>query len=256
MEENLNNNLEPQTNNLGNANQNPINNLSAGKAAKGCFGLSSTVMIAIIVLLGLGMWGCNSYNGFVEQDQKVEKAWSQVENQYQRRIDLYKNVAATVKAYAKHERETYQGVTNARAGVNKQQEADQQMQAIENTADSLAQVKKTLDPTDSEAVKKYEAAQNKLKDQMSIAINVVHEAYPDLKANENFKELQAQIEGTENRVTTARMDFIEQAREYNTMIKRFPANIMANIFGFKEKAYFAAQEGADKAPDVNSMLED
>lgn len=250
MNQEVNNNFETQPNNLGNANQIPQNNLSAGKAAKGCFGLSTASIIGIIVLLGLGMWGCNSYNGFVEQDQKVEKAWSQVENQYQRRIDLYKNLASTVKAYAKHERETYQGVTNARAGV-RQQEADQQMQAIENTADSLAQVKKSLDPNDSEAVKKYEAAQNKLKDQMSIAINVVHEAYPDLKANENFKELQAQIEGTENRVTTARMDFIEQAREYNTMIKRFPGNVLANIFGFKEKAYFAAQEGADKAPDVD-----
>ena len=250
MNQDVNNNFETQPINQGNANQTPMNNLNAGKAAKGCFGLSTATIIGIIVLLGLGMWGCNSYNGFVEKEQEVEKAWSQVENQYQRRIDLYKNIAATVKAYAKHERETYQGVTNARARTNQQQDnADQQMQAIENTADSLAKVK--MDPNDPKSMQQYAQAQEKMKDQMQIAINVVHEAYPDLKANENFKELQAQIEGTENRITTARKYFIGVANDYNTDIKRFPGNVLANIFGFKEKAYFAAQEGADKAPDVD-----
>lgn len=238
-----NQNSNPQNNNAGANNQNNANKASLGGAAKGCFGLSRAAIIGILALLLLGMWGCGKYNDFVDKEQVVEQKWSDVENQYQRRIDLYKNLTKTVKAAASHEKETQLGVTQARA--------QQKMQAVEATADSLSAVGKNLNPDDEKALNDYAKAQQKLSDQMQIAINVVHEAYPDLKANENFLNLQAQIEGTENRITVARSDFNSVAKDYNSTIKHFPSNIMAKLFGFKERPYFAAQEGADKAPDID-----
>jgi len=226
--------------NMGANNQNPLNKFSA---AKGCFGLSRAAIIGIIALLCVGMWGCGKYNDFVDKEQVVNQKWSDVENQYQRRIDLYKNITKSVKAAAEHEHSTQQDVVEARANAQKR------MQAIETTADSLKNIK--LNPDDADALNKYAQAQERMREQMQIAINVVHEAYPDLKANENFLELQAQIEGTENRITVARNDFNSVAKDYNTTIKHFPGNIMAKMFGFKERAYFTAQEGADKAPDID-----
>ncbi|MBR5640180.1 MAG: LemA family protein [Muribaculaceae bacterium] len=228
--------------NMGANNQNPLNKLSLGNA-KGCFGLSRAAIIGIIALLVLGMWGCGQYNDFVEKDQDVENAWAKVQNQYQRRIDLFKNLTKTVKAAASHEKETQLGVTQARA--------QQKMQAVEATADSLSAVGKKLNPEDEKALNDYAKAQQRLSEQMQIAINVVHEAYPDLKANENFLAFQTEIESTENRVSTARNDFIKAATDYNKATKRFPGNIMAKIFGFKERDYFQAQEGADIAPDID-----
>ena len=254
MDQNVNNTPVQQPNNMGADNQNPINmgannqnplnKLSLGNA-KGCFGLSRAAIIGIIALLVLGMWGCGKYNDFVDKEQVVNQKWSDVENQYQRRIDLYKNITKTVKAAAEHEHSTQKDVVEARA------KAQQKMQAVEATADSLSAVGKNLNPDDAKALSDYAKAQQRLSEQMQISINVVHEAYPDLKANENFLNLQAQIEGTENRITVARNDFNSVAKDYNTTIKHFPSNIMAKLFGFKERAYFAAQEGADKAPDID-----
>lgn len=254
MDLNVDNNQQPQVNNGGvNNNQNPMNAALGGNAAKGCFGMSKMGCIGLALLAAIAVWAYSSYNGFVTQEEEVKTAWSQVENQYQRRIDLIKNVAASANKYAKHEQGTFQGVTNARARTNMTDQADQQMQAVAATADSLSKVK--MDPNDANSMQAYAAAQDKMLEQARLAINVVHEAYPELKADKLFENLQVQLEGTENRVATERKKFNETAQRYNTNIRRFPGNVMAKIFGFTERPYFAAQEGADKAPDVNSMFD-
>ena len=193
---------------------------------KGCSGLGVLILIAIAAVL----WGAARYNGLVNSQESVEKAWGNVENQYQRRADLIPNLVETVKGYAKHEQETFEKVIEARAN-----------------ATSIK-----IDPTNitPEDLQKYQAAQGELTSALSRLI-AVSEAYPDLKANENFKELQSQLEGTENRITVARNDFNEEAKKYNTERRTFPTNIVASIFGFGEKPYFQAQEGADKAPKVD-----
>lgn len=193
---------------------------------KGCIGL---IVLGIIALALFG-WVKNGYNGLVKQQENVEKAWGNVENQYQRRADLIPNLVETVKGYAKHEQETFENVINARANATKV----------------------TIDPTNMtpEDLKKYQAAQGEVGSALSRLIAVA-ENYPDLKANENFKELQSQLEGTENRITVARKDFNEAAQAYNTDRRTFPTNIIASIFNFGEKPYFQAQEGADKAPKVD-----
>lgn len=152
-----------------------------------------------------------------------------MENVYQRRADLIPNLVNTVKGYATHEAETLEGVVNARA------------KATQITVDA-----ENLTP---EALAEYNKAQGELGSALGRLLAVT-EAYPDLKANENFKELQAQLEGTENRIATERMKFNETAKEYNTMIRKFPKNIIASVFGFEKKPYFEAQEGAEKAPEV------
>lgn len=238
--------MDSNTNNQNMNNVNPANNLSAGKAAKGCFGLGTAGGVLVALALVIGIWAYTGYNGLVTQEEEVKTAWSQVENQYQRRIDLIKNVAASAKKYANTEKEIQLGTANARA--------HNQMQAVEATADSLSKVK--VDPSDAKSIQQYAAAQDKMLDQARLAINVVHEAYPELKSDKLFENLQVQLEGTENRVATERKKFNETAREFNTSIRKFPKNILANIFGFKERAYFSAQEGADKAPDLESVLND
>ena len=245
--------MDLNTNNQNVNNPNPVNNLSAGKAAKGCLGLGTTGGILILLAVILGFWVYSGYNGLVTQEEEVKTAWSQVENQYQRRIDLIKNVAASAKKYANTEKEIQLGTANARAH-NNTASADQQMQAVAATADSLSKVK--MDPNDAKSLQQYAAAQDKMLEQARLAINVVHEAYPELKSDKLFENLQVQLEGTENRVATERKKFNETAKEYNISIRRFPKNILANIFGFKERAYFAAQEGADKAPVLESVLND
>ena len=190
-------------------------------------------LIAIIVigaiLLGGFIWVKNTYNQMVVSDENVQAAWSQVENVYQRRADLIPNLVATVKGYAEHESETLENVVSARA--------------------MATQV--TVDPTDltPEALSQFNAAQGELTSALGRLL-LIQENYPDLKANQNFLELQAQLEGTENRIATERMKFNEAAQAFNTGIRRFPDNIIASMFGFEKKAYFEAQAGAETAPKV------
>lgn len=257
MDLNIDNNQQPQLNNGGvNNNQNPMNAALGGNAGKGCFGMSKLGCAGIAAIAALIIWGIVSYNGFVKQEQNVKESWSQVENQYQRRADLIKNVAASVKAYAKHEQGTFKDVTNARARTNQQvdDQISNQMQAVEASADSLMNVK--VDPNNKASMQNFINAQDKITEQARLAINVVHEAYPELKASELFKDMQTQLEGSENRVSVARKDFLQKAKEYNTAIKVVPGVIIAKICGFQERPYFEAQEGADKAPDVGSILND
>lgn len=189
------------------------------------------ITLAIVVVLGISIfsWVKGTYNTMVTQDEGVKTAWSQVENQYQRRMDLIPNLVNTVKGYATHEKETLEGVVSARA------------QATQTT----------IDPSNlnEESMKKFQAAQGELSSALS-RLMVVLERYPDLKANQNFSELQAQLEGTENRIAVERKRFNEVAQAYNTYIRSFPTNMLAGMFGFQSKAYFSAESGAEKAPKV------
>lgn len=171
---------------------------------------------------------CN-YNSLVEKDQNVNQAWAQVENQYQRRADLIPNLVNTVKGYATHESATLEKVTEARSKA---------------TSINIDMANAT-----EEDLARFQQAQNELTGALK-SLLAVTEAYPDLKANENFLQLQAQLEGTENRISTERMRYTEVVRDYNTAIKKFPTTIYAGWFGFKEKPQFKASEGADKAPTV------
>lgn len=189
-----------------------------------------TIAVIAVIVLSLFGWGKSTYNGFVSQQENVEKAWGQVENTYQRRADLIPNLVNTVKGYAKHESETLQAVINARANAT--------------------QVKIDASNLDEASIKKFQEAQGEVGSALSRLI-AVSESYPDLKANQNFINLQQQLESTENRITKARKDFNEAAQTYNTAIRTFPSNILAGMFGFDKKPYFEAQAGADKAPTVN-----
>jgi LemA protein len=190
-------------------------------------------LITLLVVLGavllVFLWAKNSYNSMVTKEEGVTSAWAQVENVYQRRADLIPNLVATVKGYAAHEQETLEGVVNARAKATQT----------------------TIDPTNltEESMKQFQAAQGELGSALQ-RLMVVVERYPDLKANQNFLELQAQLEGSENRITVERQKFNETARAYNTYIRQFPKNILSGIFGFERKAYFEAAEGAETAPKV------
>ena len=190
---------------------------------------NKAVWIIIAVVAVLFFWVKGVYNNMVTQDEGVKTAWSQVENQYQRRMDLIPNLVNTVKGYASHEKETLQGVDSARAEATKT----------------------TIDPSNltEESLKKFQAAQGELSNALS-RLMLVMERYPDLKANQNFMELQAQLEGTENRISTERKRFNDVAKEYNTYIRQFPNNVLSGMFGFAAKAYFAAEAGAEKAPKV------
>lgn len=185
------------------------------------------IIIAIVAVLFF--WVKGAYNEMVTLDEGVNTAWSQVENQYQRRMDLIPNLVNTVKGYAAHEKETLEGVVNARAEATKT----------------------TIDPSNlnEETLKRFQAAQSELSSALS-RLMVVVERYPELKANQNFSELQAQLEGTENRISVERKRFNEIAQGYNTYIRKFPNNILSGMFGFQTKAYFSAESGAEKAPSV------
>lgn len=187
------------------------------------------IIIAAAIVLGAFIWVKNGYNKMVVSDENVQAAWSQVENVYQRRADLIPNLVATVKGYAAHEAQTLENVVAARA--------------------KATQV--TVDPSDltPEALAKYNAAQGELSAALGKLL-MITENYPDLKANQNFLELQAQLEGTENRITTERMKFNDTAKSYNTLIRTFPNNILAFVFNFEKKGYFEAQAGAETAPKV------
>ncbi len=170
-----------------------------------------------------------TYNGLVNKDEAVNTAWSNVETQYQRRADLIPNLVNTVKGYANHESETLTAVTEART-----------------RATSINLSTQDLTP---EKLAEFQQAQSQVGSALGRLIAVA-ESYPDLKASQNFQELQAQLEGTENRIAVARKDFNEVAREYNIAVRRFPANLVAGLFGFGQKPYFDAAPGAETAPQV------
>ena len=188
----------------------------------------STIIIIAVAVLAV-VWGITSYNGLVSMDEGVQTKWADVETQYQRRADLIPNLVNTVKGYAAHESETLQAVVEARA-----------------KATSV-----NIDPSNmsAEQIANFQKAQDGVSSALGRLLVTV-EKYPDLKANENFKELQAQLEGTENRISVARRDYNEAARKYNTTLRSFPKNILAGMFGFEKKAYFEAQEGSEQAPTV------
>lgn len=190
--------------------------------------LKTIMGAAVALMLASSLSSCN-YNSLVEKQQGVDQAWAEVENQYQRRSDLIPNLVATVKGYAAHEESTFEKVTEARA-----------------KATSI-----TIDPANlnEETLAQFQQAQNELSGALK-SLLAVSEAYPDLKANENFRDLQVQLEGTENRVTTARSRYTEIVADYNASIKKFPTVIYAGWFGFDAKPQFKAEAGASQAPKV------
>jgi len=191
---------------------------------------SLIAIIVLIVLVGIVfLWYQGAYNNMVKTDENVKSAWGNVESQYQRRSDLVPNLVATVKGYATHEQTTLENVTNARAKATQM----------------------TIDPTKltEENMAQFQANQGELTSALNRLLVSV-EAYPDLKANENFLDLQGQVEITENRISTARIRFNDAAQQYNTLIRRFPNNIIAGMSGFTVKPYFKSEAGAEKAPEV------
>lgn len=188
----------------------------------------STIIILVAVAL-LVIWGVTGYNRMVSMEENVNGQWSNVETQYQRRADLIPNLVNTVKGYASHEKETLEGVIQARS------------QATQVTVDAA-----NLTP---EKLAEYQKAQGAVTSALGKLL-AVSERYPELKANQNFLELQAQLEGTENRINVARTNFNNTAKAFNTSIRRFPNNLLAGMFGFEKRAYFEAAEGAEQAPKV------
>ena len=188
---------------------------------------STIIVIALVAIAAI--WGVSAYNGLVKMDENVSTAWSNVENQYQRRADLIPNLVNTVKGYAAHEKETLEAVLAARSKATQM----------------------TIDPENltPEKLQEYQKAQGEIGAALGRLLAIT-EAYPDLKANENFKELQAQLEGTENRISVERKNFNEVARSYNTAVRTFPKTIIAGMCGFDKRPYFEAEEGANKAPEV------
>lgn len=187
------------------------------------------IIVILVVVLAIFLWVKNGYNSMVNEQEGVQTAWSQVENVYQRRADLIPNLVNTVKGYAAHESQTLENVVNARA------------KATQLTVNS--------DELTPEKLAAYQKAQGELGAALGKLL-AIQENYPDLKANENFLALQSQLEGTENRIATERMKFNEAAKRYNVLIRVFPKNIIASLFGFDKMPYFEANEGAESAPVV------
>ena len=186
--------------------------------------------VLVIIVIGFVLWGIGIYNNLITLEEGVNQSWAQVENQYQRRADLVPNLVNTVKGVAEFERETFTAVTEARAKVNQ----------INVTPEMLE---------NPNAFQQFQSAQGELGNALSRLLVTV-ENYPQLKANENFLQLQAQLEGTENRIAVERMKFNQTVQQFNTTIRRFPANFIAGIAGFNQKQYFEAAEGADEVPKV------
>lgn len=192
------------------------------------------IVAAVAALLALI---ASSYNSLVGADEELKNKWANVESQYQRRLDLIPNLVSTVKGYAAHESETLESLTLARAGLQN---------AYNDAQDATSE-----SANGSEAsMKQFQQTQRQLQGALGIYVNAVHEAYPDLKANENFRDLMAQLEGTENRIATERVRYNEAVKDYNLKVRRFPASIVAAMFGFEPKAAFEAEEDAAKAPKV------
>lgn len=192
------------------------------------------VLGTVLVLLLGG--GCSTYNSLVNYDEEVTQSWANVETQYQRRLDLIPNLVNTVKGYASHESNTLQAVTDARTGLKAAYDEAQATSASDGSDASIAAIQK---------------AQANLSDKLGIYVNAVHEAYPDLKANENFLNLQTQLEGTENRIATERTRYNERVKQYNVKRRRFPAAIFAGILGFGPRTPFEADARAASAPTVD-----
>ncbi len=198
--------------------------------SRGCL-IAAVVLGAIaVVVIGVFMWGVGVSNRLVTLDEGVRSAWSQVENQYQRRADLIPNLVETVKGYANQEQDVFLGVAEARAKVGQ-----------------MTVTKEVLD--DPKTFAKFQAAQDQLGSALSRLL-VVSENYPQLKSNENFLSLQTQLEGTENRITVERKRFNDIVQSYNTTIRQFPVSFIAGFRGFHEKPYFQAKEGSENAPQV------
>ena len=191
--------------------------------------MKKSTIILIAAIAAVAMWAISAYNGMVKMDESVSTAWSNVENQYQRRADLIPNLVNTVKGYAAHEKETFEAVVSARS------------KATQMTVDA--------DNLTPEKLQEYQKAQGEIGAALGRLLAIT-ENYPELKANENFKELQAQLEGTENRISVERRNFNEVARSYNTSIRTVPKSLLAGMFGFDKRPYFEAEEGANKAPEV------
>jgi LemA protein len=187
-----------------------------------------TLIVIGILILFLGGCGCSSYNGLIQVDQNVKTAWSNVETNYQRRMDLYNSVIKVIEGSANFEKSTLRDVINARANATK-------VQVNVNDSASLAQ---------------YQRAQGQLQSSFS-RLMAVAESYPDLKTTQQFKDFQTQIEGTENRINVARRDFNAAVQEYNLKVKRFPNNIFAGIFGYHEKPYYKSDPGSENAPEIH-----
>lgn len=185
------------------------------------------VILLVVIIIYSSFKG--TYNKIVTTNEAVGASWSQVENQYQRRSDLIPNLVSTVKGYAEHESTTLEGVVEARA--------------------KATQVTLDVNNLDEASIEKYQKAQGEVSSALG-RLMAISESYPDLKANENFMQLQAQLEGTENRIATERKRFNDTVKDYNTYIRTFPRNLIANMFGFTAKGYFAADQGAEKAPEV------
>ena len=185
------------------------------------------IPVGIIVILVI--WAISGYNGMVKMDEQVQNKWANVEAQYQRRADLIPNLVSTVKGYAKHEQQTLEDVVKARS--------------------EATQVKVDAENLTPEKLAAFQKAQSGVSSALGRLLAVA-ENYPDLKANQNFLELQSQLEGTENRITVARKDFNDAAKLYNQSIRKFPKNILAGMFGFEKKSYFEAEAGSEKAPKV------
>jgi LemA protein len=196
------------------------------KVALGCGGL----IILLVLIVGIG--GCSSYNSLVGSSQRVDSSWAQVQNQYQRRADLVPNLVNTVSGAANFEKSTLTDITQARASVG-------QVKVDPNTA-----------PTDPNKLQQFQKAQDQLGSALSRLL-VVSERYPDLKANSSFRDLQAELAGTENRIAVERMRFNEAVQTYNTSVRRFPTVLVAGMMGFQTKPYFQATAGSETPPKVN-----
>lgn len=200
-----------------------------GKYLLGCG--AALLIIVVVLAISIGSFWMKTYNGLVGAKNNVDAKWAEVENQYERRGDLVKNLVATVSGAANFEKSTLVEVTEARASVGQ------------------VKIDPSQAPTDAAQLQKFEAAQNSLGGALSRLL-VVSEKYPELKSNQNFLELQAQLEGTENRITTARKYFNDAAQGYNTQVQTFPANFVANFSGFTTRPYFQARAGSDVPPEV------
>lgn len=192
--------------------------------------MKKSTIIVIAILAVVVIWAISAYNGMVTLEESVSKAWSDVETTYQRRADLIPNLVNTVKGYATHESNTFQEVATVRAKATQ----------MTIPAEELTE----------ENMRKFSQTMGEMNSALSRLI-AISESYPELKASENFSELQAQIEGTENRINEARKKYNASVKDYNIAVRRFPGNIIAGIFGFHKKAEFKSNEGAEKDPEVS-----